>query len=74
MSEQSGRDEYITIIANSAAEAMAQFKAQDLGGLGYTIFGRMGRHQVTLVGDGGPSELCSGEGMIAATFARRVAR
>lgn len=67
------RDEYITIIAPTANEAMAQFKARGLGALGYTIAGRIGRHQFTLVGGEDTQELFSGAGMIAATFARKVA-
>ncbi|UYN98829.1 MAG: hypothetical protein KIT02_12895 [Devosia sp.] len=67
------RDEYITIIAPTANEAMAQFKARGLDVLGYAIAGRIGRHQFTLVGGEDTQELFSGAGMIAATFCRRVA-
>ena len=67
------RDEYITIIAPTALEAMAQFKARGLGAMGYAIAGRIGRHQFTLVGGDESQELFSGSGMIAATFSRRVA-
>ncbi len=67
------RDEYITIIAPTALEAMAQFKARGLGAMGFAIAGRIGRHQFTLVGGDESQELFSGSGMIAATFSRRVA-
>ena len=67
------RDEYITIIAPTANEAMAQFKARGLCEQGYAIAGRIGRHQFTLVGGEDTQELFSGAGMIAATFCRKVA-
>ncbi len=66
------RDEYITIIAPTANEAMAQFKARGLDALGYAIAGRIGRHQFTLVGGEDAQELFSSAGMIAATFSRKV--
>lgn len=66
------REEYLTIIAPTAGEAMAQFKARALDAEGYSIAGRIGRHRFTLVGDDGSSELFSGDGMIAATFVRRI--
>lgn len=67
------RDEYITIIAPTANEAMAQFKSRGLDREGYSIAGRIGRHQFTLVGGEDAQELFSGVGMIAATFSRKVA-
>ncbi|SMQ85895.1 hypothetical protein SAMN06295905_3189 [Devosia lucknowensis] len=67
------RDEYITIIAPTANEAMAQFKVRGLGEQGYAIAGRIGRHQFTLVSGEEGQELFSGAGMIAATFCRTVA-
>lgn len=72
-STEDQRDEYITIIAPTALEAMAQFKARGLGEMGYAIAGRIGRHRFTLVGGEDAQELFSGSGMIAATFCRRVA-
>ncbi|WP_152658863.1 hypothetical protein [Devosia chinhatensis] len=66
------RDEYVTIIAPTANEAMAQFKARGLDVQGYAIAGRIGRHQFTLVGGEDAQELFSGAGMIAATFARKI--
>lgn len=66
------RDDYITIIAPTALEVMAQFKARGLSAMGYAIAGRMGRHRFTLVGGEEAQELFSGSGMIAATFCRRV--
>lgn len=67
------REEYITIIAPTANEAMAQFKARGLDVQGYAIAGRIGRHRFTLVGGDDIHDLFSGDGMIAATFSRRVA-
>jgi len=69
----SQREEYLTIIAPSAGAAMAQFKARGLDTQGYAIAGRIGRHQFALVGESGTTELFSGQGLIAATFSRRVA-
>jgi hypothetical protein len=68
----SEREEYLTIIAPTAGEAMAQFKARGLGEQGYAISGKIGRHQFSLVGGEGSTELFSGNGMIAATFSRKV--
>src|SRR5690606_32234549 len=67
------RDDYITIIAPTAHEAMAQLKARGLADQGYAIAGRIGRHRFTLVGGEDAQELFSGAGMIAATFCRRAA-
>jgi len=68
----SEREEYLTIIAATASEAMSQFKARGLDTQGYSIAGKIGRHQFSLVGGEGSTELFSGSGMIAATFSRRV--
>lgn len=68
----SEREEYLTIIAPTASQAMAQFKARGLDELGYAISGKIGRHQFSLVGAEGSTELFSGSGMIAATFSRKV--
>ncbi|MGV8855002.1 MAG: hypothetical protein ACOH2L_10135 [Devosia sp.] len=68
----SEREEYLTIIAPTAAAAMAQFKARGLDAEGYFITGKIGRHQFSLVGEAGSTELFSGNGMIAATFSRKV--
>ncbi|MBU1304777.1 MAG: hypothetical protein KKF33_04560 [Alphaproteobacteria bacterium] len=68
----SEREEYLTIMAPTAAQAMAQFKAQDLGSQGYAIAGKIGRHQFSMVGDDGSTATVSGSGMIAATFSRKV--
>jgi len=69
----SEREEYLTIIAATAGEAMAQFKARGLDAQGYAIAGKIGRHQFSLVGGAGSTELFAGNGMIAATFSRKVA-
>ena len=68
----SEREEYLTIIAPTASQAMAQFKARGLDEQGYAISGKIGRHQFSLVGGEGSTELFSGNGMIAATFSRKV--
>tara|TARA_R110002020_G_scaffold115547_4_gene265618 strand:+ start:501 stop:728 length:228 start_codon:yes stop_codon:yes gene_type:complete len=68
----SDREEYLTIIAPTAGEAMAQFSARGLASQGYAIAGKIGRHQFSLVGGQGSAELFSGNGMIAATFSRKV--
>jgi SLT domain-containing protein len=68
----SEREEYLTIIAPTAIEAMAQFKARRLDEQGYAIAGKVGRHQFSLVGNDGSTELFAGNGMIAATFSRKV--
>lgn len=68
----SEREEYLTIIAPTATQAMAQFSARGLAAQGYAIAGKIGRHQFSLVGGEGSTELFSGNGMIAATFMRRV--
>jgi len=67
------REEYLTIIAPTASEAMAQFSMRGLAAQGYSIAGKIGRHQFSLVGGEQSTELFSGSGMIAATFMRRVA-
>ena len=69
----SEREEYLTIIAPTAGEAMAQFKARGLDAQGYAIAGKIGRHQFSLVDGSGGSALFSGDGLIAATFSRKVA-
>ena len=68
----SEREEYLTIIAPTAVQAMEQFKARGLDEQGYAIAGKIGRHQFSLVGGEGSTELFSGNGMIAATFSRKV--
>lgn len=66
------REEYLTIIAPTAGEAMAQFKARGLDREGYSIAGKIGRHQFALVAGETAAELFSGNGMFAATFRRTV--
>ena len=65
-------EEFVTIIAPSTGEAMHQFKAQGLDRLGFAIAGRIGPHRFSLVSGAETSELFAGQGMIAATFSRRV--
>lgn len=68
----SQREEYLTIIAPTAIEAMEQFKARGLDTQGYSIAGKIGRHQFSLVVGDSAADLFNGDGMIAATF-RRIA-
>ncbi|MCS6759310.1 MAG: hypothetical protein MO852_10180 [Candidatus Devosia euplotis] len=53
----SEREECLTIIALTASEAMAQFSARGLASQGYAIAGKIGRHQFSLVGGQGSTEL-----------------
>lgn len=68
----SEREEYLTIIAPTAIEAMAQFTSRGLAAQGYSIAGKIGRHRFSLVAASGETELFCGDGMIAATFRRTV--
>jgi len=68
----SEREEYLTIIAPTAIEAMAHFKSRGLDTQGYAIAGKIGRHRFALLGGEGSTELFAGNGMIAATFSRTV--
>lgn len=68
----SEREEYLTIIAPTAAQAMAQFKVRDLDTKGYFIAGKIGRHQFSLVSGEASTELFEGRKMVAATFSRKV--
>ncbi|MBJ6988363.1 MULTISPECIES: hypothetical protein [unclassified Devosia] len=68
--QQNDRDEYVTIFANSAADAMAQYWARGMDRQGYLIAGRIGPHEIRS-SDG--CEVFSTQGLVAATFSRRVA-
>ena len=63
--------EYLTIVAPTAAEAMAQFSQRGLAAQGYAIAGQIGRHEIVR-GDR-TAEALAGDGMVAATFRRTVA-
>jgi hypothetical protein len=66
-------NEYVTIIASSAAEAMTQFHDRRLGDQGFTLLSAMGRHEViTVASDGQAERLGNCDDMVAATFMRRV--
>ena len=65
------RIEYLTILAPTAAEAMAQFSARGLARLGYSIAGQVGRHRIAVVRDGQATDMLDGD-MVAATFRRTV--
>ncbi|GGE33809.1 hypothetical protein GCM10007276_08940 [Agaricicola taiwanensis] len=69
-----GSEEYVTIIAPSAGEAMAQFKARGLDEQGFLIAGRIGRHQFSLVSGTTSTTLFADENLVAATFSRTIAR
>ena len=62
--------EYLTIVAPSAAEAMAQFARRGLAAQGYAIAGQIGRHQLVRGDD--QAESLAGEDMVAATFRRSI--
>ncbi len=66
------REEFITIIASDAADAMRQFRQQGLDRQGYSIVHRMGAHRFSVVTGDTPTALFGGQAMIAATFSRRV--
>lgn len=67
------REEYLTIIAPTVREVMAQFKARGLDAEGYSITTGIGRHQFALVTGGKAAELFPGTDFFAATFRRIVA-
>lgn len=69
--QQNDHDEYVTIFASSASAAMAQYWARGMDRQGYLIAGRIGPHEIR-TSDG--SEVFSTQGLVAATFSRRVAR
>jgi hypothetical protein len=62
--------EYLTIIAPTVAEAMAQFAQRGLAAQGYAIAGQIGRHEIVR-GDR-VAETLAGDGMVAATFRRSI--
>ncbi|RYE10325.1 MAG: hypothetical protein EOP22_04560 [Hyphomicrobiales bacterium] len=64
--------EYLTIVAPTAAEAMAQFAKRGLGAQGFTIAGKIGRHHIAVVIEGKSADLLRGDGMVAATFQRTI--
>ena len=62
--------EYLTIVAPSAAEAMAQFARRGLAAQGYAIAGQIGPHR--LVRGDAQAEPLAGKDMVAATFRRSI--
>ncbi len=66
--EETQDEDFITIIAPSMAEVMADFARLGLARRDYAIVHRGGRHRFTLAGSGA---LFEGADMIAATFMRR---
>ncbi len=73
MFDSDTREEFVTIIATDAGEAMRQFREQGLDRLGYAIVSRVGAHRFSVVDAGTPTDLFGGRSMVAATFSRRVA-
>lgn len=61
--------EYLTIVAPSTAEAMAQFSRRGLAAQGYAIAGQIGPHRIVR-GEHLAEPLA--EGMVAATFRRTI--
>lgn len=65
-------EEFVTIIAKSATDAMRQFKAQALDHQGFVIHGPIGPHRFSLANGESALELFGGEELVAATFSRRT--
>ncbi|HQZ11887.1 MAG TPA: hypothetical protein PK286_03290 [Devosia sp.] len=66
-------DQFVTIIAPTAAEAMQQFRAQGLDRDGYTIVHHIDRHAFHVADGGDVTDLFPGRQMFAATFRRPTA-
>lgn len=66
----SQEDEYVTIVAPTTAEVMQQFRDSDLAERGFSIAGRVARHQFAYAGGSATKELFDGMPMTAATFVR----
>lgn len=66
------RDEYVTIIAPTAMQAMAQFKERGLDIQGYSIAGKIGQHEFAVIQSDGTTQVFDHRGMVAATFRRRI--
>ena len=74
---QTGKDEYVTIIAPSLRAVMGQFRARGLGAQGFTITGPAARHKFAFAGGHMAREakrgpMFDGVAMVAATFKRVV--
>ncbi|GEM_PF-419047 len=74
---QTGKEEYVTIIAPSLSAVMGQFRARGLGAQGFTITGPAARHKFAFAGDHMAREakrgpMFDGVAMVAATFRRVV--
>lgn len=65
-------EEFITIIADSPAAVMAEFKAQDMARQGYCIVGRIGQNRFSLADGPQSVELFKGQQLVAGTFFRRI--
>lgn len=70
MQEPNQTEEFVTIIAPSLSDVMQQFRARGLAAAGYAITGKAGRHQFSVAGQSGSTELFDGAAMVAATFRR----
>lgn len=66
-------DEFVTIIAPTMSEVMAEFRARNLAALGYAIVGRAGWHRFQVATGQQSTELFEGRRMLAATFRRAAA-
>ncbi len=69
--ENINEQEYITIIAPSIKQAMAQFKARGLDVLGYSIVGQIVRQQFSIINGSGNEAMFDGEQMFSATWKRK---
>lgn len=67
---QGGPEEFLTIIAPTLSDVMRQYRSRGLSAAGYAITGQAGRHQFSVAGPDGNSELFGGTPMVAATFRR----
>ncbi len=68
---QADNQEYITIIAPSVRDAMAQFKERGLDILGYAIVGKIVRQQFSIVSSSGDESMFNGKPMFSATWKRK---
>lgn len=73
INSQSGPEEFLTIIAPTLSDVMQQYKSRGLSAAGYAITGQAGRHQFSMAGPAGSTELFDGTPMVAATFRRTCA-
>lgn len=69
--DANNRLEYITIVGNSFEEVAEECRAQQLSENDYSIVHPIGRHQITMAGQGNAA--MNGQSLVTATFSRRAA-